>query len=49
MVKLQQITHDVSRHYCGGLILSSNDPSTFRRRLEDWFHSLPFSNIILTA
>jgi hypothetical protein len=51
MVELQQIMHDVSRHYWGGLDLPTLDPSTFRQRLDDWFRSLPepltFNNIIL--
>lgn len=51
MVELQQITHDVSRHYWGGFDRSPNDLSAFRRRLDDWFCSLPepltSTNIIL--
>ncbi|KAF4455709.1 Zn2Cys6 transcriptional regulator [Fusarium austroafricanum] len=51
MVELQQIAHDISRHYWGGFNRSPNNPSAFRRRLDDWFFSLPepltFSNIIL--
>ncbi|KAJ4213866.1 hypothetical protein NW760_014979 [Fusarium oxysporum] len=51
MVELQQITHNISCHYWGGFNRSPNNPSAFRRQLDDWFCNLPepltFSNIIL--